>query len=55
MQIQFVLGNEIKHTARVAMTRSELLGSSFSGGSYYQNENKKFKIPLNVSVYKDKE
>jgi hypothetical protein len=50
MQIQFLIDNEIKYSAKLNMTREQLFTD------YYTDEakNKKFKIPLNVTIYLNK-
>jgi hypothetical protein len=42
MQIDFLIGNQIKYTARIEMKKEELFPN------IYQEKKQKFKIPLNV-------
>ena len=46
MQIQVVLGNEIKFTSRINLTRHELFKDCLN------EQKQKFKIPINVRIYK---
>jgi hypothetical protein len=51
MQISFIIGNEIKFTARLNISKQELLGSNNNINRYNDNmlgRKQKFKIPLNV-------
>jgi hypothetical protein len=43
MQIDFIIGNQIKYSARLDLKKEELLPS------LYQDKKQKFKIPINVN------
>jgi hypothetical protein len=45
MQVQFIIGKEIKYTARLNMTREELFRDSLN------EQKQKFKIPINVNIF----
>jgi hypothetical protein len=45
MQVQFIIGKEIKYTTRLNMTREELFRDPLN------EQKQKFKIPINVNIF----
>ena len=45
MQVQFIIGKEVKYTAKLSMTREELFRDSLN------EQKQKFKIPINVDKF----
>jgi hypothetical protein len=45
MQIDFIVGGQVKYSAKLKMKKEELLPD------YYENKKQKFKIPINVFYF----
>ena len=44
MQVDFLIGNQIKYSAKIDLKKQELFPNQ------YQDKKQKFKIPINVNI-----